>query len=571
MSELLTRERAAASDPRLPRPTADTLPAFWRAVAEAYGEDGLLRKDGRSYSYREIDARSAALARGLLAEGAGKGARIGILAPNGPDWVIAWLAANRIGAIAVGLSTFFSARELAYAAPHADIQILLTADRYLRHDYLGRLEAAFPGLASADGAQPLALTAAPFLRSVWIIGESRRAWSRGGLDDLEALGAASERFSADLLAATEAAVSPADLALLIYTSGSTAHPKGVLHTQGAMIRKTLFLTRGTGITPVDTHREDRLIVTAPFFWVGGFLSLVGAMIRGATVICVDDHAPANLLAAVRSEKATHLSGADPLLNFIRDAPGAYDDWKRLRPIGNSQLAYFNKSKTGEPLVRSLGMTETLGPHSGLISDPRVPLDTAGTVGMVLEGMEYRFVDPETGAEVPAGQPGELCVRGDWLMAGMYKRERGEVFDADGFYHTGDLCTLRPDGFLFFHARIGGMIKTSGANVSPEEVEEVIRALDDVGEVAVVGVPDAKLGEMVVAAVVAAPGSPLDEAAVRARVQSQLSSFKAPKRVFFFDYLDLPRTPSNKIRKPALVEVIGGMLAAERQAAAPTGA
>jgi acyl-CoA synthetase (AMP-forming)/AMP-acid ligase II len=182
-------------------------------------------------------------------------------------------------------------------------------------------------------------------------------------------------------------------------------------------------------------------------------------------------------------------------------------------------------------------------------------------------MEWKIVDPETGEPVAFGEPGELCVRGDWLMAAMYKKERGEVFDADGFYHTGDQCVLRQDGYLIYHSRISGMIKTSGANVSPEEVELAIRGLPEVLEAAVVGLPDPKLGQMVAAAVVRLPGSTIDEAAVRAQALSKLSSFKAPKRVFFVATEDLPRTPSNKVKKPALVEMIAEMIARETDAPA----
>jgi acyl-CoA synthetase (AMP-forming)/AMP-acid ligase II len=552
--------------PKLPTPKTLTVPHLWRAEAEAYADRVMLRWNGVSYTYRDIDQRSAALARGLLAQGAGKGTRIGILAPNGADWVIAWLAANRIGALAVCLSTLFSAPELAYGVSHADVQVLICANRYLRHDYVGRLEEAFPALVGRDAKAPLALSEAPFLRSVWFTSGADRPWSRGSLAQLQGLGLGSKLFDAALLTAIEDQVAPADLALMMYTSGSTAHPKGVVHTHGVLVRKAQYMTSDRGIIPFDLNKDDRLILPAPFFWVGGFLSLTGAMMHGARVICVDDHAPESLLDAVRKEEATHLSASAAKLSAVADSPAFQPgDFARLRPQNSNQFAFFNPDpavKGREPV--SLGMTETMGPHSGDITGSPLPPHAMGpgAVCKALAGVEYRIVDPGTGATLPPGEPGELCVRGVFLMDGMYKKERAQVFDADGFYHTGDQCILRADGYLYFVSRISGMIKTNGANVSPEEVEVALVSTGDVTEAAVMGVPDNKAGEIVVAAVVPKADSKLTEQDLQAALRSKVSSFKVPKRIFFFDYEALPRTPSNKIRKPPLAKLIAEQMAAE---------
>jgi acyl-CoA synthetase (AMP-forming)/AMP-acid ligase II len=567
MPNQATASTPAAPKAPLPPLAADTVPVMWRAMVEAYADRVMLRWNGVSHTYREIDQRSAAMARGLLAEGAGKGARIGVLAPNGADWVVAWLAANRIGALAIGLSTLFSAPELAYGVSHADISVLLCADRYLRHDYVGRLEQAFPELAGLDGAEPLALAAAPFLRSVRFTAKTDRAWSRGSFAELEALGAASSVFSAEILAAAEAQVAPSDLGLMMYTSGSTAHPKGVVHTQGAMVRKAVFLGSDRGIIPFDLRPDDRLIVPAPFFWVGGFLTLTGAMLYGARVICVDDHSPDALLEAVRSEEATHLGAAEAKLLAIQDSPAYHPgDFDRLRMENAFQFAFFQRDpQLRSRIPNSLGMTETMGPHSGDITGAMLPPEAAGSVCKVLAGMEYRIVDPDTGEAPPPGQSGELCVRGVFLMDGMYRKERAAVFDADGFYHTGDRCLLRDDGYLFFESRISGMIKTSGANVSPEEVELAILATGEAAEAAVMGLPDERAGQIVIAAVIPRADSTVSEHELQARLRAQLSSFKVPRRIFFFAYDAVPRTPSNKIRKPPLAEQIAEMLASEADA------
>jgi len=283
------------------------------------------------------------------------------------------------------------------------------------------------------------------------------------------------------------------------------------------------------------------------------------------VICNDDHSPKAILQVVRSEQATHLTGSLAVLMSLRDS-SYYEagDLDRLKAQNTNQKGLFLEGTgyTRDQIPMSLGMTETFGPHSGDNEGGFLPPGVTNSVGRVLEGMEYKLVDPATGERVPFGEKGELCVRGEWLMDGMYKRERHEVFDKDGYYHTGDECILRDDGYLLYHSRISGMIKTAGANVSPDEVELAIRQLPDVVEVAVFGMPDEKLGEMVTAAVVVSPGSRLDEAAIRGHALSQLSSFKAPKRVLFFDFEDLPRTPSNKVRKPELSEMVRARLASQ---------
>jgi acyl-CoA synthetase (AMP-forming)/AMP-acid ligase II len=543
------------ADRRIAAVAVPTMPGLIAAVAAAYGDADAIRKDGAGLSYIELERRSALLARGLLARGVGKGTRVGLLMPNGPDWLVAWLAINRVGGLAVLISTFFVGPELAYAIRHADVAILLGAGRHLRHDYLARLEEALPGLEGCEGAHPLALQAAPFLREIWLSGEQAR-WSSGSLANLEALGGASSVFGAALLEAVEAAVSPADLGILMYTSGSTAAPKGVVHTQGVVVRKAAFLAQGGGIMPYGTVRGDRMVLNNPMFWVGGLLSMTSALLLGATLICEDERSPKGLLEVVRKEKVTQITGSESALRTLRDSPYAEDhDLERLRPQNTNQLPFFWTEVPRERLVLALGMTETCGPHSGLNDGGLGPPDAPNTVGPALDGVEYKILDPDTGHVLPRGEFGELYVRTPWLMDGMYKKERCEVFDADGFYATGDRCMLREDGYLFFDTRLGGMIKTSGANVSPEEVETAMLGEPDVLEAAVLGLPDDKLGQIVVAAVVRKAGAPADEAGLKARLRSRLSSFKVPKLIFFFETDDLPRTPSNKIRKPQLAEML----------------
>ncbi len=531
---------------------------WWRGVL-ARGPDRLaLIDNGKAWTFAELERRAAAIARGLAAQGAGKGSRIGVLFPNRAEWLACWLAVTRIGGIAVTLSTFFAPPELAFTLHHADISHLLCARAYRDHRYDARLAAALPALADADGAAPLALEAAPHLRGIWFDGPVEARWAAGTLDDLAATAQGYARAAPSMIAAIAAAVSPADSAMMIYTSGSTAAPKGVVHSQATTARKIAFMAAANSLIPLDVEPGDRLIVDSPLFWVGGFLTATGGLARDAALIFDDDHSPQATLRAIRELGATSVSGAESVLRNVRDLRDFRDaDLARLKPQSTAQLAFFNRfaGPGHQRLTNALGMTETLGPHSGDPGFTLPPEVGENSFGFALDGMEFRILDPDAGTPVPPGGPGELCVRGVWLMEGFYKRERRDCFDADGFYHTGDKCRLTPDGRLLFEGRLHGMIKTSGANVSPEEVELALLDHADILEAAVFGMPDPGRDEIVVAIVVPASGSGLDEEAVRQWVKARLSAFKVPRRVLFRQSSQLPRTPSNKIRKPALADMI----------------
>src|SRR5690606_37439192 len=188
--------------------------------------------------------------------------------------------------------------------------------------------------------------------------------------------------------------------------------------------KAAFLAEGGGIIPYGTVRGDRMVLNNPMFWVGGLLSMVGGLLLGATLICIDDRSSTALLELVRQERVTQITGSEAALRTLRDSPYAQEgDLDRLRPQNTNQLPFFWTDTPRERLVLALGMTETCGPHSGLNDGGLGPVDAPYTVGPALADVEYKIVDPETGVVLPPGEFGELHVRTPWLMDGMYKRER----------------------------------------------------------------------------------------------------------------------------------------------------
>lgn len=534
-----------------------TVPEFLAQITKRYGANPLILLGERRITYAEAARASARLARGLLARGFGKGSRVAVLAPNGPDWVVWWLAVTRIGAVMVPLNTFYKPRELGYALRHSDASALITVARLLTNDYLERLEVCAPGLA---GQRVGALYARelPHLRHVFVSGDSRgRSWV-APLSDLEAAAAAASAPDAAFLAEVEACVTPADPMLVIYSSGSTADPKGAVHSQGAPLRHACNTNQFR-----DLESTDRIFSPMPFFWVGGFVfNLLSAMHAGAFLLCEEAFEPGETLALLERERATIASGWPHYSKALAEHPSfASRDLSSIR-AGNLYAVLPEAARPADPELRSnsLGMTETCGPHTYDRMDVDLPVRLRGSFGHAVPGVEHKIVHPETGATLPPGEVGEICVRGYSLMLGLYKQEREDVFDRDGYYHTGDAGYFDADGVLFFKARLGEMIKTAGANVTPREVEVVIETFPEVVSAFVVGLPDPVRGQNVAAAVVLKRGAALDADTARARLREQLSSYKVPRQWWFAAKEELPFTDSGKIDKKRLAALLAERLA-----------
>jgi acyl-CoA synthetase (AMP-forming)/AMP-acid ligase II len=535
-----------------------SIPCFLQQLTDRFGPRTLIVLDDRRMSFAEADEQSARLARGLLSSGIGKGSRVGVLMPNGPDWLLAWLAATRIGAVLVPLNTFFQTRELAWILRHADVQSLLTVSRFLNHDYIERLEAAAPGLAECSGL-PLHIASLPSLRSVFVWGECDRKWARSGPDLIRSAGddpAIDEAF----LAAIEEDVHPADPMLVMYSSGSTADPKGAIHTQGSVIRHSYNLSSTRALTT-----EDRVWSPMPFFWVGGFVfAMLGNMHAGATTLCEEIFDPETTLAFLERERVTVALGWPHFGKALADHPTRPQrDLSSLRS-GNVPDLLPPEVVPADPELRqnALGMTETCGPHTWTQTEGTLPESLRASFGVAVEGVDHKVIDPETGETLPTGELGEICVRGYNLMQGLHKVERESVFAPDGFYHTGDAGYFDERGVLYFKARLGEMIKSGGANVTPSEVEQVLMLIPEVKQAYVVGVDDDERGQVVEAAVVLENDAEASGDALRAQMKQELSAYKVPRHVFVYPDGALPFTDTGKIDKRKLSALLQERIAAQ---------
>jgi fatty-acyl-CoA synthase len=495
----------------------ETLPALLVAVAARHGDrDALISRRGR-LTFAALVAQVDAAARALAARGVTRGTHVGLLLPNWPEWLVLAFAVWRCGGVLVPINTLYQPRELAHALGHADVTHLVAARRFLRHDYEAAVAAAH-----ADGVRDV-------------------VWIDAPVDDapagLQALGA--ER------ADPGAGPVPADVATIVFTSGSTAAPKGVVHTHAALCTAADEDAAVLGITP-----EDRTWGYLPFFFAGGLVAVALATLsRGAAVVLQDVFEPGETLRLLERERVSVFFAwphqAEALL--------AHPDFDRTRlhlvkGVGANTKWASALYPPQHHAVGSFGMTETPPLCTAWPWD--APQERrASSHGPPVGAKELRITDPETGRVLPTGETGEICVRGPSLMRGYHREDPAACFDADGFFHTGDLGWVGEHGELHFVGRARDVIKTAGANVAAAEVEAVLAEHPAVGAAYAVGVPDPQRGEIVAVFVVSS--QPVDETTLLAHCRARLASYKVPRHVWLRGESELPQKGSGKVDKAAL--------------------
>lgn len=537
------------------------------SCAQRYGSRPLVITDDVTLTYRDVASQSSCLAAGLRHLGVKRGDRVGLVMANHPEFVTLKFAISRAGAIAVPFNFLYKEDELAYVLADSGCRVLLTMTGFDGLDYQGMLDGFAPGwdqpgYADRPGGPD---DSVPELRHVVVLDTEGRA--RPGVRsivDLAALGTGHQSESdADQ-------VSPGDPADMLYTSGTTGTPKGVITTHDAVLRTAYAsaLTRAF---------EDgrRILFSLPcyhmFGYVEGLLSVLyvgGAIIpltafsaeryfagierhRATDVLCVPTMAVAMVESPVRS--SYDLSSLTALL--CGSAPAPVWLWPRIaEDFGVHEI------------VTGYGMTECGGAMT--LTRPEDPLhlstETAGRPKMAGpasvpssdELVVYKTVDPVTGADLPPGQEGELVSCGPTVMRGFWNRPEQTAAALRGeWLHSGDLGVVRADGYLQVTGRSKELYKSGGELVMPKEIEDLLARHDDISQVFAIGLVDDRWGEIGCVVVVLAPGATLSEADVLALCREKLAKFKVPKRVVFLDADDLPKTPTGKVQKFKLVELV----------------
>ncbi|GAA4883509.1 AMP-binding protein [Kitasatospora terrestris] len=498
---------------------------------------------GRRWTYRQLVEDVDALALGLLDLGIDRGDRVGIWAPNCAEWTLTQYATAKIGAVLVTVNPAYRSHELEYVLNQAGIRLLVAAERFRTSDYAAMIEEVRPRCAE--------------LERVVLIGS-------GGWDGLLATGRQADPAA---LAERQTALAPDDPINIQYTSGTTGFPKGATLSHHNILNNGYFVGELCGYT-----EQDRICIPVPFYHCFGMvMGNLAATSHGAcAVIPAPAFDPAATLAAVAAESCTSLYGV-PTMFIAELAVPDFDsyDLSSLRtgimagspcPVEVMKQVIERMGMTEVSIC--YGMTETSPVSTQTRADDSIERRVS-TVGRVGPHLEVKVVDPATGRTVPRGEPGELCTRGYSVMLGYWGEpdKTAEAVDAARWMHTGDLAVMDRDGYLSITGRIKDMVIRGGENLYPREIEEFLHTHPDVLDVQVIGVPDAKYGEELMAWVRMREGAePLTAEAVRAYCEGRLARFKIPRYVHVVE--EFPMTVTGKIRKVEMRETAVRLLAEE---------
>jgi fatty-acyl-CoA synthase len=502
-------------------------------------------------TYRELDSRVDELARALLALGIERRDRIGIWSPNSAEWVVVQYATARIGAILVNLNPAYRTHEVEYALNQSACRLLLAATSYKSSDYA----------AMVDHVRPTV----PRLELAVFVGtrEWRDLLSLARLVELTALQRRETELQFD------------DPINIQYTSGTTGFPKGATLSHHNLLNNGYFVGQGCGYT-----ESDRVCIPVPFYHCFGMVlgNLACTTHGAAIVIPAPTFDAAATLQTVEDERCTSLYGVPTMFIAELALPDFHRyDLSSLRTgimAGSPCPVEVMKRCVSEMQMAEVticyGMTETSPVSTQTCTDDHLD-KRVGTVGRVHPHLEVKVVDPESGAVVQRGRPGELCTRGYSVMLGYWREpeKTAEAIDAAGWMHTGDLATMDDDGYVNIVGRIKDMIIRGGENISPREIEEFLYAHSDIVDVQVIGVPDEKYGEEIMAWVKLRPGAAhLDLEAVQQFCWNRIAHYKIPRYVHVVK--EFPMTVTGKVQKYVMrqqaVELLGLQRAAGIQTA-----
>ncbi len=535
-----------------------------RAAAQRPDADGAVFPHERA-TYAELGSRAWELARGLVGLGVAPGDHVGVLMHNGLDAIATIYGIALAGAVVVPINTRYRAVEIPFLITDGELAAVVTSDR--SDDYIdlpGLLADALPGLSTAPDPHALALDAAPALRRIVVLGTRRPS---GTLDaaDLHEAAAAVPDLELERRRAGTRVRAPA---LVLYTSGTTAHPRGCVLTHEAIVRCWTEVGRVFGLAP-----EDRVWSPCPLFHMGSVGPMIMCAVNRATFVSDTFFQATRALALIDAERPTILYPAYPpitqaVLTHERFAATDFAPARAMLNVGPPNL--LRQMQQALPRVTQLslyGLTEGGGAvtYNHLDDDLEVRVHTCGAP---LPGSEVRIVDPATGAVLGVGEVGEVSIRGVTLCEGYHRDpvKTAAAFDAEGWLATGDRGSMDDHGRLVFLGRLKEMLKVGGENVAPAEVEEYLGRHPAVKLVQVVAAPDDRLGEVPAAFVELRPGARATADELLEHCRDQIARFKIPRHVRFVAAAEWPMS-ATKIQK----EVLRERIAAELRAAEPGGA
>jgi HIP---CoA ligase len=521
------------SEPEQPR----TYSAVIDRAAAAFGNEEAIADGDVRINYANLAGRIDQCAAALIASGVERGDRVAVWAPNIWEWVVAGLSVLRIGGVLVPVNTRFKGREAAFVLDKAGAKVLFTVVGFLGIDYVSELAHAEVSVDS--------------LELIVVLQGERPAGTVSFSDFLSSADSAAEAE----LEARRSDMSGDELSVLMFTSGTTGLPKGVMLNQAAILHGFKHYANNLGLT-----RGDRMLVIPPFFHAFGFMGAITVcLFHGATIV---PHLVFDVDGALQ-----HIQ--DERITVVPAPPAVFQSFLNHDRLDDYDLSSLRSCLTGaasipvdtvvgmrerlgfDVVVTGYGMTETHGLATICWPDD-TPETVATTSGCALPGIELRVVDDD-GKDVATGTPGELLVRGYCVMMGYLDdpEQTAQTIDADGWMKTGDIVVMDERGYIDITDRKKDMFINGGFNAYPAEIERTMLAHPNIGQVAVIGVPDERLGEVGAAFVVPAPGSAPDPDALIAWCRTEMANYKAPRFVWLVD--SLPLNASGKVLKTALRE------------------
>jgi fatty-acyl-CoA synthase len=520
---------------------ACTLPALLALSVEQYGDrTALITRDER-YSYADLATRVDTISRALVALGVGKGSRVGLLMENGPDWIAFAFATTGLGALFVPVSTFCKEDDLAYQLRHAEVQHLFLSARFLKNDYLAMLRGAAPDLEKGEPGA-LMSTSLPALRSVVVRADEAIPTGFETWSDFEAK---ASRTPESIVEGLRAEVDAEDECYLLYTSGTTARPKGVVQVHDAVARN------GRRIGAYQCLDENDVVwFYYPLFFSAGCINvMLGTVSHGAAMILQPSFDPGVAIELIERERATAWHLWPHTLKELTQHPewNTRDHSKLHKGTGPFDALQGGPPEDGFGGVNMYGMTETCTAFTCTRADEPLPVRLT-TCGALMPDNELKIVDIETGEPAKPGEPGEICVKGPAIMRRYYKVDPATTFDEEGYFRTGDLGHLDDEGRLIFSQRIKDTIKTGGINVAPADIESKLVTLPGVSAAHAFPLPSDDRGQVVGAALVVTKGKEPAGDTIVAHCKEHLSGYKRPEGLLLIHADDVPMTGSGKVQK-----------------------
>lgn len=507
---------------------------------------------GLRYTYAQFNEVCRLAAKGFMKLGIKKGDHVAIWATNVPEWVISQFAVGKMGAVLVTVNTNYKVFELEYLLKQSDSTTLILIDGWRDSSYTGMITELCPELQECKPGE-LKSARLPLLKNVIYIGENcppgMIAW-----DEMMEMG---KSVSDEELDARQRSLDPDDVINMQYTSGTTGFPKGVMLTHKNIVNNAIAVA-----DCMNFSHKDRLCIPVPLFHCFGcVLGTMTCVVSGATMVPLVSYNPVQVLQTIEKERCTAVHGVPTM--FIAELNLPDFDKYDLSSLRTGIMAGSPcPIETMKQVVERMGMKEVTITYGQTEASPAITMTRVDdpielrvtTVGRSIPGVEVKIVNPETGEEVPRGVQGELCARGYNVMKGYYKMPEAThaAIDEDGWLHTGDLAVMDENGYCKITGRVKDMIIRGGENIYPREIEEFLYTHPKILDVQVVGVPDIKYGEEVMAWIKLREGVEMTEEEVREFCKGRIAQYKHPRYIKFVE--EFPMTASGKIQKYKLREM-----------------